>query len=76
MKYALAILLVLSGLTVAIAQLCPDTPAGYIRQYRPAGEPANHPPSAEPVCYQRGTNEAGSYISCYLCHDYMQRRSA
>lgn len=55
---------------LAVAQICPTTPDGYIRQPRPQGEPANYPPPGEPVCFQTGTNVAGSYISCSMCHPH------
>jgi hypothetical protein len=75
MKLVLCLIPLLALAAVAIAQICPDTPDGYTRQYRPDGTPANYPPAEEPACYMRVTNEAGSYISCYLCHDYLHRRS-
>lgn len=35
---------------LAIAQLCPPSDPGYVRQPRPQGEPTNYPPAGEPVC--------------------------
>lgn len=29
---------------------CPESEPGYVRQYRPAGEPPNYPPLSEPAC--------------------------
>ena len=67
--------LLLAG--IAAAQICPDTPAGYTRQPRPAGQPANYPPSGEPACFMITTmTENKSLISCYLCHEAIQRRLA
>ena len=60
----------------AAAQICPDTPQGYTRQYRPGGEPANYPPVGEPACFMRTTQAENSLITCYLCHETMQRRTA
>lgn len=57
-------------------QSCPATPPGYARQYRPDGAAANYPPTEDAACYIQGTNYTSNYISCYLCHDYMHRRSA
>ena len=69
----IAALLLVCGM--ALAQICPTAPSGYIRQLRPQGEPANYPPSTEPACFQRGTNEAANYISCYMCHDRLWRNA-
>lgn len=61
----------------ASGQICPATPEGYVRQYRPDGIPANYPPPEEPSCYMIGTQTAGNnYASCTLCHSYMQRSLA
>lgn len=72
-KTILILALILTPSALVLAQLCPDTPPGYQRSYRPDGEPANYPPVAAPACFQRGTNEAANYLSCYLCHDHMWR---
>ncbi len=60
----------------AFAQLCPDTPGGYTRQPRPAGQPANYPPPGEQACFMRTTMSENSLIACYLCHAALQRRTA
>jgi len=78
MRYAAAVitLAMLLCAALAIAQICPPTPEGYIRQYRPEGTPANYPPPGEPACYMQGTQASLNYASCILCHDYLQRRQA
>lgn len=60
--------------SVAVAQLCPDTPDGYARQSRPAGQPANYPPAGEPACFMRVTVSENTVVSCYLCHAALQKR--
>jgi len=70
MRYLLPLIALLMLIRYAGAQLCPDTPAGYTRQYRPQGEPANYPPPAEPACFMQTTTQAGSYLSCIMCHPH------
>lgn len=68
MRYLLPLIALSLLVSYARAQICPDTPEGYVRQYRPAGEPANYPPPTEPACYMIDTQAAASYASCILCH--------
>ena len=76
MRYVLLVLSVLFVAAIALAQVCPSPAPGDYPRHRPQGEPANYPPPGEPACYMRSTQEAASYISCHLCHDYMHRRAA
>lgn len=66
--------LLLAG--IAVAQICPDTPEGYTRQYRPEGQPANYPPAGEPSCFMRFSVSENTVVSCYLCHAALQKRFA
>lgn len=50
MRYLLPLIVLLLLIGSAAAQLCPEIPEGYSRQYRPVEEPANYPPPGEPVC--------------------------
>ena len=80
MKQLLVVIAVLTALfvvtMVAIAQICPATPQGYSRQYRPQDVTPNYPPPSEPGCYMSYTMSQPTLISCYLCHSAMQRRLA
>jgi len=70
MRYLLPLIALLMLIRYAGAQLCPDTPAGYTRQYRPEGTPANYPPPTEPACYMQSTQASAIIPSCTLCHPH------
>lgn len=72
----IVVALVLILCALALAQVCPPADPGYVRQPRPQGVTPNYPPAEEPACFQRGTNEAASYISCTMCHYHLWRIAA
>lgn len=50
MRYLLPLIALLFLVRFAAAQICPASPVGYERQYRPQGIESNYPPVNEPVC--------------------------
>jgi hypothetical protein len=70
------IMLAVSLAATVAAQICPTLEPGYIRRPRPAEITPLHAPAGDPGCFARGTNEAGSYAACILCHDYLWRNAA
>lgn len=68
MRYLLPIIALALLIGSARAQVCPATPQGYQRQYRPDGVPANYPPAEEPACYMQNTLAANQIPSCNTCH--------
>jgi hypothetical protein len=47
---ALIVIVIICVAVAALAQVCPESEPGYVRQNRPAGVEPNYPPISEPAC--------------------------